>query len=952
MQCESHDYSVYGGWRATNCFHKTNTRRTTRRKQLDYHPPNNISDPGSIYESYLLFDEQDAPKHHPIETVQSIARGTLIRDKGAGGAELRHLRTARQLIAGVRQHQYAGERPEVLDRGSGRSAKQHQRFAVLHGGANRLPAAGSLLRRAAVDQAAAVLDGRAERLWQRRGPAVMSRRMGSRRRAVSYYTNSSASSVSESGTGKHCASGFSTKTLFSITQQLSQKPRQFITSLGFSFLIHHPVYTCYRRTCALWIYSHMELSPPAFKNKHGQTLPIDRRHVQAISWLPAGEKKIKMGAGWEQQKAEEELALTIFGCRNTNFLNESSIAEKYVELASMGDQITQDNMMKLAKCYLLLAAHVCLVPSPRKKGFRKAVFCAINDLENALQYDWSGFIMDDICRAAQAAKEVDVKKPHKVVCLEGCLSILQAMYFSCVIPRQFHVQNVRMPPIAIFDQPTLSSLVKSDGDGDCGDKDCEFGRLQFGEVFAFPLPRNEYGHHHGASRTDVALHGVPVQAEVDNSAIVDLNTTPAPIQTSGTCGDDCIYISGSEWSAKKPRRPRHGNFAKGQTSRNNMTKYDRGSGCTGTASTPFISRMLGFDVNGGQSSKGKDPMHFTANHQDVTASSEHAPIRAVTEDLLNKMVTGSMDYNQKGSDTTDDTTTLNKNWLSLGLTSTICEGQQQAVEGNNSGKDQVDGVYMVESWARQHKKMLILMVHGTIYNYFADGADARDLAGIKFYAGINRQIVVRGNELREQICKEAELSSEVCTLVWRLYIEEELKARVSGAIRTPKHFILPQWPDYVIGMRPAGHMDRMRRCSSAIKYHMMPAKARFYRVLYGTWCVYIFDTISQSLSVVDPALGPNDGRVGTKHEVTISELKKWFVKCMEMFFNKTLLEPSSWVTCYVLPEEDYGRGNGNGIAMTLYARGYQGLGLYPHVNQEAIKAHKDFLLEGIYSMRN
>ncbi|KAL6619304.1 hypothetical protein ACP70R_034443 [Stipagrostis hirtigluma subsp. patula] len=814
----------------------------------------------------------------------------------------------------------------------------------------------------------------------------MSSRMGSRRRAVSYYTNSSASSVSESGTGKHCASRFSTKTLFSITQQLSPKPRQLITSLGFSFLIHHPVYTCYRRTCALWIYSHMELSPPAFKNKHGQSFPIDKRHVQAISWLPAGEKKIKIGVGWEQQKAEEELALTIFGCRNTNFLNESSIAEKFVELASMGDQITQDNMMKLAKCYLLLAAHVCLAPSPRKKGFRKAVFCAINDLENALQYDWSGFIMDDICRAAQAAKEVDVKKHHKVVCLEGCLSILQAMYFSCVIPRQFSVQNVRRPPIVIFDQPTLSSLVKSDGDGDCGDKDCEFGRLQFGEVFAFPLLRNEYGQHNGTSRTDEALHGEPVQAEVDNSAIVDLNTTPAPIHTSGangsvrafinsswiskagTCGDDdCIYISGSEWSAKKPRRPRHSNFAKGQTSGNNMTKFDcspgqglldlddRGSGCTGTASTPLISRMLGFDVHGGQTSKGKGPMDFTANHQDVTASSEHAPIQAVTEDLLNKMLTGSMDHNQKGSDTTDDSTTLNKNWLTLGLASTICEGQQRAVEGNNSGKDQVDGMYMVESWARQHKKMLILMVHGTIYNYFADGADARDLAGIKFYAGINRQIVVRGNELREQICKEAELSSEVCTLVWRLYIEEELKARVSGAIRTPKHFILPQWPDYVIGMRPAGHMDRMRSMFIGDQIPYDACKSSMFIVpvmVYGTWCVYIFDTISQSLSVVDPALGPNDGRVGTKHEVTISELKKWFVKCMEMFFNKTLLEPSSWVTCYVLPEEDYGRGNGNGIAMTLYARGYQGLGLYPHVNQEAIKAHKDFLLEGIYSMRN
>ncbi|KAL6604872.1 hypothetical protein ACP70R_042816 [Stipagrostis hirtigluma subsp. patula] len=132
--------------------------------------------------------------------------------------------------------------------------------------------------------------------------------------------------------------------------------------------------------------------------------PNDRRHVHCLTGLPVGEKEIVMADFDRQRDVEEQLVSSIFGVRDIRNLNFPAISLFYDKLTGTGASAIETELLQLAKCYVLLASSMCLSPSSKFQILNRTLFSSVNDLQNSGLYDWSGFLLQDICHAASAAR--------------------------------------------------------------------------------------------------------------------------------------------------------------------------------------------------------------------------------------------------------------------------------------------------------------------------------------------------------------------------------------------------------------------------------------------------------------------------------------------------------------------------------------------------------------------
>lgn len=178
------------------------------------------------------------------------------------------------------------------------------------------------------------------------------------------------------------------------------------------------------------------------KDSTGTEASLSTQMVHELTALPIGGNVIEEAEGAVQVLAEDVVRKIIFKVCDARKLIVPTVQARLEDLfvAWEGGQRSEDTMLAMCYCFILLAVAHVLAPSKSTDHICRDVFVALQTLSSIRDFNWSGFVLRHILKGTSSVKEA-TSGANEHVRLVGCLIVLQVIIMKDCPRLIFHFHS-------------------------------------------------------------------------------------------------------------------------------------------------------------------------------------------------------------------------------------------------------------------------------------------------------------------------------------------------------------------------------------------------------------------------------------------------------------------------------------------------------------------------------
>ncbi|TVU14676.1 hypothetical protein EJB05_38160 [Eragrostis curvula] len=184
----------------------------------------------------------------------------------------------------------------------------------------------------------------------------------------------------------------------------------------------------------------------------------------------------------------------------------------------------------------------------------------------------------------------------------------------------------------------------------------------------------------------------------------------------------------------------------------------------------------------------------------------------------------------------------------------------------------------------------------TASNWINGGATEKDLAREWVVVPAKSPIRITGARFRDVLLRNSNLDITAVAAIVRLFREIEVLMNQHGEIKPNKHYVTPEWAEYITGVSLDDETTKQffKSDSSIYQTRMVDMIMVPVRTLTG-WACYSIDIESRVLTVLDPLLLQDSPQeFFSFHETKAKLVLGQAVKCMAQFTGQSDLLDHKW----------------------------------------------------------